>query len=187
VTWLCPDIFPQEGDSLYRMNREGGFDLLTTASPMKSLVLESGGPNLKKFLFNKNYFSVPVTQRVHILQQILEALKFLHGLNIVHFDVKPENIVYFPSNSGGSWKLIDFDSSYDVDVTPLPVISCSSRNDDIRVRKEYTSPEVMRVLDHCPSSSNPQLETGHLVSGNGCGVSLLESLSLGHSVSRHRL
>jgi serine/threonine protein kinase len=163
VTWLHPDHFlTHESDNLYLANEDGDLSPSSATSaaalsPMKSLVLESGGANLKQLLLsNWSRFSVPVAQRVHILQDIVGALHFLHGLNIVHFDVKPENIVCFSSasGSGSRWKLIDFDCSYDVNSPPSspggpPVIRCcSSANDDILVTKEYTSPEVMRVLNY---------------------------------------
>jgi serine/threonine protein kinase len=160
VTWLYPDRFlTQESDNLYLINEQG--DFTTSPSPMKSLVFESGGANLKQFLSNKSRFSVHVAQRVHILEEIVEALNFLHGLNIVHFDVKPENIVCFSSASGSDlrWKLIDFDSSYDVTPrdSPSPMISFSSlsSNDPILVTKEYTSPEVMKVLNDRSADRDP--------------------------------
>jgi serine/threonine protein kinase len=167
VTWLYPDHFlTHESDNLYLTNEDGDLSPSSTAaaSPMKSLVFESGGANLGQFLSNKSRFSVPVTQRVHILEDIVGALHFLHGLNIVHLDVKPENIVCFSSASGSRWKLIDFDSSCDVNPSPSslghchpPLVSCSSSNDDIFVTKEYTSPEVMRVLNHSTASNPPHL------------------------------
>ena len=164
VTWLYPDHFlTHESDNLYLTNESGELSPASTAaaaviSPMKILVLESGGANLKQFLqSNRSRFSVPVAQRVHILEDIVGALHFLHELRIVHFDVKPENIVCFSSGSGSRWKLIDFDSSYDVNLPPSslagpPVISCChsslSSDDDTLVTKEYIGPEVMRVLNH---------------------------------------
>jgi serine/threonine protein kinase len=172
VTWLYPDHFlTHESDNLYLTDEAGDLSpssaspAAAAVSPMKSLVLESGGVNLKQLLLsNGSRFTVPVAQRVHILQDIVGALHFLHGLNIVHFDVKPENIVCFPSasGSGSRWKLIDLDSSYDVNLPPsspggLPVISCcSSANDEVLVTKEYLSPEVMRVLNYrSPGRGDP--------------------------------
>jgi serine/threonine protein kinase len=118
---------------------------------MKCLVFKSGGLNLKEFMSNKNHFTVPIAQRVHILKEIVAALNFLHDLGIFHFDVKPENIVCFPSNGSDSntrWKFIDFDASYDVNPPGgPPLIRCSSSN-DILLTEEYTSPEVMRVREH---------------------------------------
>lgn len=44
---------------------------------------------------------------VTYVRQICEALQYLHNLNIVHLDLKPENIVCISPNSN-QIKLIDF-------------------------------------------------------------------------------
>lgn len=48
------------------------------------------------------------------MKQTLEALEFIHGLNLIHCDIKPENIV-IKSFSKCRIKLIDFGSSCFVD------------------------------------------------------------------------
>ena len=40
---------------------------------------------------NDEYYTVPRLKR--IMKQVLEALKFIHSLNLIHCDIKPENIV----------------------------------------------------------------------------------------------
>jgi hypothetical protein len=62
-------------------------------------LLESGQPS---------YFTIPRLKK--IMKQVLEALHFIHGLNLIHCDVKPENIV-IKSYSRCEVKLIDFGSS----------------------------------------------------------------------------
>lgn len=42
---------------------------------------------LTAFQTNPSYFSIPIIKRV--AKQILEALATLHGLNIIHADLKP--------------------------------------------------------------------------------------------------
>lgn len=44
---------------------------------------------------------------MHYMQQILEGVAFMHGQNIVHLDLKPENIVCVDT-TGTSIKIIDF-------------------------------------------------------------------------------
>jgi serine/threonine protein kinase len=109
---------------------------------------------------------VPVTQRVQILSEIVEAVSFLHKINIVHFDIKPENVVSFISGGPSQrmrWKLIDFDSSFDLTpsssgssssssfvsaaaAAPRAALSCESLN-DVWLTKEYAAPEVMKIIE----------------------------------------
>lgn len=44
---------------------------------------------------------------VHYMQQILQGVAFMHRQNIVHLDLKPENIVCVDT-TGTSVKIIDF-------------------------------------------------------------------------------
>ena len=48
-----------------------------------------------------------------VAEQVGNAIAWVHSKNVVHFDVKPGNIVQDPANVF-SWKLIDFDSAADV-------------------------------------------------------------------------
>ncbi len=161
-----------ESDNLFIIDKEG--DLISPLpfpSPMKSLVFEKGEVSLKEFITN-NHLLIPIIQKVHILGEIVAALEFLHSLHIVHFDLKPENIVCFSSSISSSssssssmsssnvrWKLIDFDSSYDVSgSTPIVIRSSSVNNNSIRVTEEYICPEIMKILN---SSS---YQTNHITS-----------------------
>mmetsp|Transcript_7570 Transcript_7570/g.12748 ORF Transcript_7570/g.12748 Transcript_7570/m.12748 type:complete len:486 (+) Transcript_7570:2338-3795(+) len=57
---------------------------------------------------NEPYYTMPRLKR--IMKQVLEALVFIHSLNLIHCDIKPENIV-IKSFSRCEVKLIDFGSS----------------------------------------------------------------------------
>ncbi|CAJ1083609.1 death-associated protein kinase 2 [Xyrichtys novacula] len=49
------------------------------------------------------------SEAIEFLKQILEALRFMHGKNVVHFDLKPENIMLSDKSSPQPIiKLIDF-------------------------------------------------------------------------------
>jgi serine/threonine protein kinase len=140
-----------ESDNLYFFNEDGELSNLPFSSPMQSLVFESGGLNLKQYISSKNHLSVAIVQRVQIMDDIVRAVNFLHDLHIVHFDLKPENVVCFSSVSDSvvRWKLIDFDTSCDVLHSPdhpRPVISFPSSN--IRVTEEYSCPEIMKILNY---------------------------------------
>jgi serine/threonine protein kinase len=164
-----------ESDNLYSFNEAGELSPLPFPSPMQSLVFESGGLNLREFMSNRNHLSVAVVQRVQIMEDVVRAVNFLHELHIVHFDLKPDNVVCFSSVSDSvvRWKLIDFDSSCDVLLAPpdsaadqnrvtahVPVISFPSPN--IRVTEAYTCPEIMRILnynnDHPSAPPPPPVE-----------------------------
>lgn len=57
---------------------------------------------------NEPYYTFPRLKR--IMKQVLTALEFTHSLNLIHCDIKPENIV-IKSFSRCEVKLIDFGSS----------------------------------------------------------------------------
>lgn len=60
------------------------------------------GVTLKEWLAG----STTVEQRSHVAQQLLEALSYIHSLDIVHRDIKPSNIMI--TANGKNVKLIDF-------------------------------------------------------------------------------
>jgi serine/threonine protein kinase len=150
--------------------------------PDCGLVLESGGKNLREFLKHESLISVPMIQRIHILEQVAEAVTFLHRMGVVHFDLKPENIVcFFPASGSGSgndkmrWKLIDFDSSFEETSSPLTAapsaLAAASSSacldmDDLWVSEEFMCPEIASaVVEHLnrrqqqqqPSNQSPNL------------------------------
>jgi serine/threonine protein kinase len=155
VGWLFPSQLMSE-DQIYFLNQSGDqlFPFSSTSPtriPIQGLVLESGGKNLREFLKNQTLSSVPMTQRIHILEQIVEAVRFLHRLNFVHFDLKPENIVCFTSSGDKMrWKLIDFDSSYDEKLTPSStspsVISSPGLLMNLWLTEEFVCPEITRII-----------------------------------------
>jgi serine/threonine protein kinase len=139
VELLLPSQLMSE-DQIYFLNQAGDqlFPFSSTSPtriPIQGLVLESGGKNLREFLKNQTLSSM--TQRIHILEQIVEAVRFLHRLNFVHFDLKPENIVCFTSSGDKMrWKLIDFDSSFH---TTVP----SRNSSDLWLTEEFACPEIL--------------------------------------------
>lgn len=57
--------------------------------------------------------------RERIFTQLLDALEYLHGLQLVHHDLKPDNILI--TRNGANVKLIDFGlSATDAIVSPVP-------------------------------------------------------------------
>jgi serine/threonine protein kinase len=166
VGLLLPSQLSEE--SIFFFNKTG--DQLfpsPSSSPVHGLVLECGGKNLREFLKNETLGSVPMTQRIHILEEVVEAVRFLHRLRIVHFDLKPENIVCFSLLGDKTrWKLIDFDSSFDEKPTVtspstpplLPGLSSNSSAMDLWLTEEFICPEIASAVEqssHSPTGAVP--------------------------------
>ena len=108
-----------------------------------SLVMESGGPNLRQFLNDHNNTTLDIIHRVYILKNVVDALNYIHDNQIVHRDLKPENIVCFSFLKDGvmRWKLIDFENSCDEnDEIKL------KHNEGFKYTPEYSPPEIFKVL-----------------------------------------
>lgn len=80
--------------SYFIMNNEGKYDLLDTFD------IE------KVYIWNENTRS----SFLYFIENMINAIKYLHLNKICHFDIKPENIVYNMNSSDRlkKWKLIDF-------------------------------------------------------------------------------
>lgn len=66
----------------------------------------------------------------HLAQRLLNCVRALHNLNLVHTDLKTKHFLRFE----GSWKLIDFDSVRSENEEAIP--NCTVR---------YAAPEVARA------------------------------------------
>ena len=73
----------------------------------------------------------------YITKQILTGLQFIHDANIIHCDIKPENImIKLPPSPNHNWfqiKIIDFGSSCFVNETSFTYIQS----------RYYRAPEVL--------------------------------------------
>ena len=152
VGWLYTSQLSHDRNSrnecIYFLDQDG--DYVPSPSPLSGLVLEYGEVNLHQYMKDKNS-KISTVDKIHILEHIVSAVSFLHKLMIVHFDLKPENIVLFHTATHGTrWKLIDFDSSYNVNTNPKPSISypINQNNNNIRATEEFAPPEVMKVINN---------------------------------------
>mmetsp|Transcript_15756 Transcript_15756/g.23682 ORF Transcript_15756/g.23682 Transcript_15756/m.23682 type:complete len:717 (-) Transcript_15756:295-2445(-) len=83
----------------------------------------------------KEYFTLPRLKK--IMKQMLEALVYIHSLNLIHCDIKPENIV-IRSYSKCQVKLIDFGSScFTTDHLTSYIQSRSYRAPEVILGLEY--------------------------------------------------
>ena len=81
------------------------------------------------------------TSRERVLNQVLDALEYIHGLQLVHHDLKTDNILI--TRNGANAKLIDFGlSAADASVSPVPN---NSRKDIESLQKLFP--------DICPKGS----------------------------------
>lgn len=91
-----------------------------------------------KFIIDNDeepYFTI--SRLAYITRQCLIALRFVHGLNLVHSDVKPENIL-LGSYSRAQIKLIDFGSS----------CYLTDRQSSYIQSRSYRAPEVVLGLPY---------------------------------------
>ena len=66
------------------------------------------GHDLGKLISLKNYTDFNENQMEQVIHQLLKALSFIHSKNIIHCDIKPENILFSDKRNLFSLKLIDF-------------------------------------------------------------------------------
>ena len=95
------------------------------------LVFEKLLFELRNDQFVKHYINKNQENTRNIAYQVLKGLEVLHSLNIIHADLKPENIGI---SKKGVFKLIDFGASF---------IKGSPNSDHTRGTLNYISPEVL--------------------------------------------
>ena len=88
--------------------------------------------NLYDFIKNNYFQPISLSLARRIITQVLIALKHTHSLDIIHCDIKPENIVFKAENKSGI-KLIDFGCTYSRNYQPLTYIQS----------RFYRAPEVI--------------------------------------------
>ena len=86
-----------------------------------------------------------------ICKSVCHSVKILHDLNIVHGDLKPDNILIKKTSAGYSGKLIDFDDSYFTGAPPKPECLVGT--------PEYYSPEQAAYIDEEISGSTLTLKS----------------------------
>uniref|UniRef100_A0A672M4U1 Serine/threonine-protein kinase 17A n=1 Tax=Sinocyclocheilus grahami TaxID=75366 RepID=A0A672M4U1_SINGR len=70
-----------------------------------------------------------------LMKQILEGVSFLHGNNVVHLDLKPQNILLTSESPLGDIKVVDFGLSR--------LVSSSQEIREIMGTPEYVAPEIL--------------------------------------------
>lgn len=93
---------------------------------------------------------LPIEKILLIAKSVCHSIRILHDLNIVHGDLKPDNILIKKTTIGYSGKLIDFDDSYFSGNPP-------SDRESLVGTPEYYSPEqaayIMDEDDEVPGNT----------------------------------
>jgi serine/threonine protein kinase len=104
------------------------------------LVMEFiNGRSLKRILDEQPGHRLPTTQVMAIVEQLVEALEFLHQMDVYHLDIKPENILVMNT---GQVVLIDFGAARQRQGKPIAP----------QFTLEYAAPEVLNKGDIGPQS-----------------------------------
>jgi wee1-like protein kinase len=101
--------------------------------------MEHCNTSLRQLIENTSYF--PETQLKTILRDVASGLKVLHLKNVVHLDIKPENILFSQSNK---YKIADLG---------LSRIAISVKGEDIiEGDSRYLAPELLNEVqeDYLP-------------------------------------
>ena len=114
-----------------------------------NIVLEFAGDDLFEYIVANGRMSEPVARR--FFQQIMSAIEYSHKLNIVHQDLKPENVLL---DNNLNIKIVNFGLFSEINDGDFLKTNCGSPN--------YAAPEVIR----------DGLYTGPGIDVWSCGVTL---------------
>lgn len=92
------------------------------------------GGELFEEISNRNHFSE--SDAATIIKQVLEAVAYCHGSNIVHKDLKPENIMLHGKDTVDYVKVIDFGTAQKFD--------SSKKMNKVIGTPYYVAPEVLK-------------------------------------------
>jgi dual specificity tyrosine-phosphorylation-regulated kinase 2/3/4 len=103
-------------------------------------VFEILGPNLYELSRHNAFRPLPLADVKRVAKDILEALAFTHAHNIVHCDLKPENVLVVPNRTPLSVRVIDYGSSCRVGQKHFEYIQS----------RFYRAPEVILGIEYGP-------------------------------------
>ena len=104
------------------------------------------GEDLQKKILNYGLNSEKLVKYYFI--QILNSIKYLHSLNIIHRDIKPDNILITEDNK--KIKLIDFGSSYDLNNTAI-----EDKYNEI-LKKSNSQKKIFKYFKGTPGFISPE-------------------------------
>ena len=101
------------------------------------IVLEKLSLNLSDFQVKLPHKRIPLVLVGTITQQILRSVNFIHGLGIIHCDLKPDNIMFRPGNNM-QIEIIDFNSACEV----------TRKTSDYVQSRPYRAPEIVVDIEY---------------------------------------
>lgn len=115
----CPGIVHCYGEDISVESNKKVYNLLLEFAP---------GGSLRNLMQSSSEGKLPESDVRRYTRMILKALRQVHERGYVHCDIKPENILVFPSKNGGkSVKIADFGLAHN---TRENIRSCSPRSGD---------------------------------------------------------
>lgn len=89
--------------------------------------------NLEDFLSNKSFKRVSEKEAIKIMKPLLEAINLLHNINMIHGNIKPQNILI----NNDMFKLSDFAVPEIANITTLQSGTINYRAPEMLFSKEY--------------------------------------------------
>lgn len=186
---LNPDMYTRyEVDRICFLGEIGGicrFDdphilkILAADSYINTLVIVSEfvpGCSLKEYL--EKHGKLDIRQALGFTYQIASALKYAHGHQIVHRNIKPVNIFVSDNDGEPSLKLFDFGMSYVIDYMSSSRVTA---NDDFG----YMSPEATGLLDRKVDARSDLYSVGILLYRFVTGTLPFHADSIDNMVYKH--
>eukprot|EP00559_Dactyliosolen_fragilissimus_P008991 CAMPEP_0184864116 /NCGR_PEP_ID=MMETSP0580-20130426/13857_1 /TAXON_ID=1118495 /ORGANISM="Dactyliosolen fragilissimus" /LENGTH=766 /DNA_ID=CAMNT_0027362771 /DNA_START=386 /DNA_END=2687 /DNA_ORIENTATION=- len=153
--------FRAETDALLRIYSNGGHPNISGLRDMYEdfdhfyLVMDlvSGGEMFDHLI---EYGAYSEADAARLVQEVASALAFLHGVGVVHADLKPENLLLCSKKRyNGTIKIIDFGCA---------VLTQDNYHDDDDIEEEYNDaemrPKTKSGVDEESEFSNINLKTG---------------------------
>ena len=104
-----------------------------------NIVMEQGQTDLFEFLIRSPLGYFPDEIAIDFLIQIFSAIDYIHSMNIVHCDIKPENFVLKIEKGKAELKLVDFGNA-------IRKPKQKERLFNFKGTKEYMAPETLENI-----------------------------------------
>jgi calcium/calmodulin-dependent protein kinase I len=140
------------------------FDIFDTPSVLNLVIDIMPGGELFDIVADKGHLSE--AQASQVVREIIMACEYLHSINIVHCDIKPENILCKTSNWPLDVKLCDFGLSDYIDSARVAELGHDNTLTAVIGTPGYIAPEVVKREPY-----------GRAVDMWACGVVLYVMLS----------